>query len=82
MKSEICWEVISTPRSDRTSPVEPPVKYLQKSQTESLKPNEPVKSITKSDLMFIKDLDPTEKSKIALMIQQVMFHKTFFQITE
>lgn len=77
MKSDICWEVIPTPRPERTESEISSIKSLKETLAESnpLKSHidvEPMKTLKKSDLLFIKDLDPSEKSKIALMIQQII----------
>ena len=69
MSSHVAWEVIPTPRVEKSpaSRQPPQTPVLQKPR-----PSTPPQTVlTKSDLLFIKDLNPAEKSKIALMIQQV-----------
>ena len=69
MTSTVAWEVVPTPRIEK-SPVSR--KLLQSPVPEKPQPSVPKENVlTKSDLLFIKDLKPTEKSKIALMIQEV-----------
>ena len=74
---QICWEVIPTPR-----PGPSPNSTIQDFQrprsssriSEISKPpaNEAPSALTKGDLLFIKDLNPTDKGKIALMIQNIV----------
>lgn len=70
MTGEVCWEVIPTPRSHKT----PPSHQAGPKKTSNRQPlsGSHENAITKTDLMFIKDLNPAEKSKIALMIQQIV----------
>lgn len=70
MTGEVCWEVIPTPRSHKT----PPSQQTGHKKTSNRQPlsGSHENAITKTDLMFIKDLNPAEKSKIALMIQQIL----------
>jgi len=66
----VAWEVIPTPRVEKSpaSRQPPQTPVLQKPR-----PSTPPQTVlTKSDLLFIKDLNPAEKSKIALMIQQIV----------
>lgn len=70
MSSQLAWEVIPTPRISTPPRDSPPLPKQKPQQNKNINAN-PTNPMTKSDLMFIKDLNPTEKSKIALMIQQV-----------
>jgi hypothetical protein len=69
MSSQLAWEVVPTPRVEKSPPSRHPLQtpVLQKPKPTAVQEN----VLTKSDLLFIKDLNPAEKSKIALMIQQV-----------
>lgn len=68
MSSQLAWEVVPTPRLGN-SPV--PIQHQETPVIHKSKPAVQEKVLTKSDLLFIKDLNPAEKSKIGLMIQQV-----------
>lgn len=63
MSDVIAWEIIPTPRIEKTP---------GKSKKPSASMDQP-SALNKGDLLFIKDLKPAEKSKIAFMIQQVLF---------
>ena len=70
MSSQVAWEVVPTPRVEKSPASRQPLQTTKPQKPHPSPPQENV--LTKSDLLFIKDLNPTEKSKIALMIQQVI----------
>ena len=69
MSSQVAWEVVPTPRVEKSPASRHPLQKPQLKKPQPIAPQD--NALTKSDLLFIKDLNPTEKSKIALMIQQV-----------